>query len=48
VLRKKESIRARAESDNEQAETQPSQKAVGADSDMDFLDIPAFLRKQAD
>jgi len=23
-------------------------KAVGADSDMDYLDIPAFLRKQAD
>jgi cell division protein FtsZ len=23
-------------------------KAVGADSDMEFLDIPAFLRKQAD
>jgi cell division protein FtsZ len=23
-------------------------KAVGADADMDFLDIPAFLRKQAD
>jgi cell division protein FtsZ len=48
VLRKKESIRARAESNIEQAETQPSQKAVGAESDMDFLDIPAFLRKQAD
>jgi len=24
------------------------QKAVGADADLDFLDIPAFLRKQAD
>ncbi len=24
------------------------QKAVGADTDMDYLDIPAFLRKQAD
>jgi cell division protein FtsZ len=23
-------------------------KAVGAESDMDYLDIPAFLRKQAD
>jgi len=23
-------------------------KAVGADSDMEYLDIPAFLRKQAD
>jgi len=23
-------------------------KAAGAESDMDFLDIPAFLRKQAD
>jgi hypothetical protein len=23
-------------------------KAVGAEADMDFLDIPAFIRKQAD
>jgi cell division protein FtsZ len=32
-----------------QPSSQPSMaKAVGADSDMDYLDIPAFLRKQAD
>jgi cell division protein FtsZ len=24
------------------------QKAVGLDADLDFLDIPAFLRRQAD
>ena len=29
-------------------EQQVYAKAVGADADMDFLDIPAFLRKQAD
>ena len=48
VLRKKEAARINPGSEEPRAERQPMQKAVGADSDMDFLDIPAFLRKQAD
>lgn len=48
VMRKKEAIKAHGASEELQRERQPMPKAVGADSDMDFLDIPAFLRKQAD
>jgi len=48
VLRKKESARAKAEAEESTPERQKMQKAVGAETDMDFLDIPAFLRKQAD
>jgi len=48
VLRKKESDRIKAEGEGAHEERRPLQKAVGAESDMDFLDIPAFLRKQAD
>ena len=47
-MRKKEVARINPGSEEPQAERQPMPKAVGADSDMDFLDIPAFLRKQAD
>jgi len=47
-LRKKESARAKAEAEESTPERQKMQKAVGAETDMDFLDIPAFLRKQAD
>jgi hypothetical protein len=31
-----------------QASSRASAAVVGADTDMDYLDIPAFLRKQAD
>jgi len=48
VLRKKEASRIKAEAEEGRHERQPLPKAVGADTDMDFLDIPAFLRKQAD
>jgi len=48
VLRKKEAARIRAEDEEPKIEAQPMKKAVGADSDMEYLDIPAFLRKQAD
>ncbi|MDG1851947.1 MAG: cell division protein FtsZ [Gammaproteobacteria bacterium] len=48
VMRKKEAVKAHGASEELQQERQPMPKAVGADSDMDFLDIPAFLRKQAD
>lgn len=48
ILRKKDAIRIKAEANEGKRERQPMQKAVGADRDMDFLDIPAFLRKQAD
>ncbi len=48
VMRKKEAVKALGASEGRQEERQPMPKAVGADSDMDFLDIPAFLRKQAD
>lgn len=48
VLRKKEAARHRAAGEMSHEERQPMAKAVGADTDMDFLDIPAFLRKQAD
>jgi cell division protein FtsZ len=48
VLRKREIARVHAESETGQSESRPMQKAVGAESEMDFLDIPAFLRKQAD
>ena len=48
VLRNKEAGRAKAGSEGIQQERQPLGKAVGAYSDMEFLDIPAFLRKQAD
>ena len=47
-MRKKEMARINPGSEEPQAKRQPMPKAVGADSDMDFLDIPAFLRKQAD
>jgi cell division protein FtsZ len=47
-MRKKEVARINPGSEEPQSERQPMPKAVGADSDMDFLDIPAFLRKQAD
>jgi len=47
VLRKKSSAGSKLE---EAFEEKPvfAKKAVGAESDMDYLDIPAFLRKQAD
>ncbi|MDC1528946.1 cell division protein FtsZ [Gammaproteobacteria bacterium] len=48
VMRKKEAVKAHGTSEERQEERQRMPKAVGADSDMDFLDIPAFLRKQAD
>jgi cell division protein FtsZ len=48
VLRKKEAARMKAEAEAELQERRPLPKAVGAETDMDFLDIPAFLRKQAD
>ena len=48
VMRKKEAVKAHVTSEERQEERQRMPKAVGADSDMDFLDIPAFLRKQAD
>jgi cell division protein FtsZ len=48
VLRKKEASHIKAEAEEGRHERQPLPKAVGADTDMDFLDIPAFLRKQAD
>jgi len=48
VMRKKEAVKAHGVSEKRQEERQPMPKVVGADSDMDFLDIPAFLRKQAD
>jgi cell division protein FtsZ len=48
VMRKKEAVKAHGANEELQQERQPMPKAVGADSDMDFLDIPAFLRKQAD
>ncbi len=48
VLRMKEAAMMEAETENEQQERRPMPKAVGLDTDMDFLDIPAFLRKQAD
>ena len=48
VLRKKESARIQAEAEEPEIEAQPMKKAVGADTDMEYLDIPAFLRKQAD
>ena len=48
VLRKKESARIQAADEKAEVEAQPMKKAVGADSDMEYLDIPAFLRKQAD
>ncbi len=48
VMRKKEAVKAHDASEERQQERQPMPKVVGADSDMDFLDIPAFLRKQAD
>ena len=48
VLRKKEAARMKAEAESELQERRPLPKAVGAETDMDFLDIPAFLRKQAD
>ncbi len=39
----------RSSSEAEEVEEKPVYaKAVGAESDMDYLDIPAFLRKQAD
>jgi cell division protein FtsZ len=46
-LDKPTAIRRQAAS-RPQPQEQVYQKAVGADADMDFLDIPAFLRKQAD
>ncbi|MDG2089582.1 MAG: cell division protein FtsZ [Gammaproteobacteria bacterium] len=46
VLRKKSS--AEPELEQEYEEKPVLAKAVGAESDMDYLDIPAFLRKQAD
>jgi len=48
VLRKKEAARHAQGNEESQEERQPLAKAAGAESDMDFLDIPAFLRKQAD
>jgi len=48
ILRKKEAARVRAENEELETEAQLMKKAVGADSDMEYLDIPAFLRKQAD
>jgi cell division protein FtsZ len=48
ILRKKEAARMKAEAESELQERRPLPKAVGAETDMDFLDIPAFLRKQAD
>jgi len=48
ILRKKEAARIRAEDEEPKIEAEPMKKAVGADSDMEYLDIPAFLRKQAD
>jgi len=48
VMRKREAVKAHGANEELQQERQPMPKAVGADSDMDFLDIPAFLRKQAD
>jgi cell division protein FtsZ len=48
VLRMKEAARMKAEAESELQERRPMPKAVGSDTDMDFLDIPAFLRKQAD
>ncbi len=48
VMRKKEAVKAHGASEERQEERHSMPKAVGADSDMDFLDIPAFLRKQAD
>jgi cell division protein FtsZ len=48
ILRKKDAARMKAQADEGRRERQPMQKAVGTDRDMDFLDIPAFLRKQAD
>jgi len=48
VLRKKEAARHAQGNEESREERQPLAKAAGAESDMDFLDIPAFLRKQAD
>ena len=48
VLRKKEAARMKAEAEESRQGRRPLPKAVGSDTDMDFLDIPAFLRKQAD
>jgi len=48
VLRKKEAARHVQGNEEPREERQPLAKAAGAESDMDFLDIPAFLRKQAD
>ncbi len=48
VLRMKEAARMKAEAESELQERRLMPKAVGSDTDMDFLDIPAFLRKQAD
>lgn len=48
VLRKKEAAKNSVAAKEANVERRPMQKAVGAESDMDFLDIPAFLRKQAD
>jgi len=48
VLRKKEAARHAQGNEEPREERQPLAKAAGAESDMDFLDIPAFLRKQAD
>jgi len=48
VLRKKEAARAQIQAEEMAIDRAPMKKAVGADTDMDYLDIPAFLRKQAD
>ena len=46
VLRKK--LSAKPQLEHKYEEKPVLAKAVGAESDMDYLDIPAFLRKQAD
>ena len=46
VLRKKTQVEAR-ETEYEQRQPEMAQ-AAGAETDLDYLDIPAFLRKQAD
>ena len=47
-LERPTSIRRQAASRPEPQSQQVYARAVGSDTDLEFLDIPAFLRKQAD